>query len=233
MEQQLGAGAGGTLTETAADREIQRWATLAGAAAMAAYGLTRRSKSGALLAAAAVPLAYRGLAGGWPSLRWRNTSDTREALSGDRGVHVLETVRIARPAEELYSFWRRLENLPSFMSNLVRVTETAGGRSHWVARGPGGVEVEWDAEVVNEVENELIGWRSLPAPRSGALRSVATAGSVNFGRVGDGRSTQVTVHLQYAPPAGRFGALVARLFGREPSQTIGEDLLRLKRLLER
>ena len=86
--------------------------------------------------------------------------------------------------------------------------------------------VEWDAEIINEIENQVIGWRSLPGS------DVTMAGSVNFDRVRNGRATRVLVRLQYAPTAGRAGALVARLFGREPSQTIREDLRRFKQLLE-
>jgi len=86
--------------------------------------------------------------------------------------------------------------------------------------------VEWDAEIINEVENKVIGWRSLPGA------DVVTAGSVNFSSTPDGRGTDVSVHLQYEPPAGKAGAFVASLFGREPSQTIHEDLHRVKGLLE-
>src|SRR5207248_1701614 len=100
------------------------------------------------------------------------------------------------------------------------------GRSHWIAKGPAGVRVEWDAEIINEVMDKVIGWRSLPGSE------IVSAGSVNFRLVRAGRSTQVTVHLQYAPPAGRAGALFAKLFGREPSQTVREDLRRLKQHLE-
>ena len=95
-----------------------------------------------------------------------------------------------------------------------------------MAAGPAGLAVEWDAEIINEVENKLIAWRSLPGS------DVVTAGSVNFDAARGGRSTQVSVHLQYAPPAGKAGALVASLFGREPSQTIREDLRHFKQLLE-
>jgi uncharacterized membrane protein len=112
------------------------------------------------------------------------------------------------------------------MRYLERVTESADGRSHWVAAGPAGVAVEWDAEIINEVENKLIAWRSL------AGSEVVTAGSVNFDTVRGGRSTQVSVNLQYAPPAGKAGAMVASLFGREPAQTIREDLRHFKQLLE-
>ena len=82
------------------------------------------------------------------------------------------------------------------MTHLHRVTEGSDGKSHWVAAGPAGLAVEWDAEIINEVENKVLGWRSLPGS------DIVTAGSVNFDSVRGGRSTQVTVHLQYAA-AGR------------------------------
>jgi uncharacterized membrane protein len=158
--------------------------------------------------------------------RYLASDDTKTALAGTRGIHVRESVRLERPVTDLYRLWRRLENLPRFMSHLERVTETSDRRSHWIARGPAGLAVEWDAEIINEVENQVVGWRSLPGS------DVVTAGSVNFDAVRGGRGTQISVHLQYALPAGRVGAAVASLFGSEPSQTIREDLRRFKRLLE-
>jgi uncharacterized membrane protein len=106
------------------------------------------------------------------------------------------------------------------------VTETADGRSQWVAAGPAGLGVEWEAEIINEIENKVLAWRSLPGS------DVVTAGSVNFAAARGGRSTQVSVRLQYAPPAGRAGSLVASLFGRAPSQTIRDNLRHFKQLLE-
>jgi len=209
---------------------LERWGSVTTAAALMLYGVTRRTPAGIGLALAATPLAYRGLAGRWPeplhSRLHPENGDTRAALAGDRGFIVHESVRLERSVAEVYSFWRRLENLPRFMDYLHEVTETGNGRSHWMAKGPGGVLVEWDAEIINEVENQVIGWRSLPGG------DVTVAGSVNFDTVRGGRSTQVTVHLQYAPPAGRVGAFVSMLAGREPSQTIREDLRRLKQILE-
>ena len=210
--------------------ELERWGSVTAAAALMVYGASRRSPAGLGLAIAAVPLAYRGLAGHWPqpiaSRLHHEHEDTRAALAGDRGVAVHESIRLERPIHEVYSFWRRFENLPRFMDHLARVTETGDGKSHWVAKGPGGVLVEWDAEIINEVENQVIGWRSLPGG------DVTVAGSVNFDSVRGGQSTQLTVRLQYAPPAGRVGAFVSMLAGREPSQTIREDLRRLKQILE-
>jgi uncharacterized membrane protein len=207
------------------------WACLATATALIAYGVSRRSLPGTCLAIAATPIAYRGLAGEWPRLpnghlNGHHNGDTRAALGGERGIHVREAIRLEKPLSEVYRFWRQLSNLPQFMTHLVEVTDYGDGRSHWVAKGPGGAPIEWDAEIINEVENKVIGWRSLPGS------DVVTAGSVNFHTVRGGRSTEVRVHLQYAPPAGRAGALLATLFGQEPSQTIREDLRHVKHLLE-
>jgi uncharacterized membrane protein len=211
-------------------RDLERWGSAATGAALIVYGITRRSVPGMCLALAGAPLAYRGLAGRWPpylgSLIEGNGRDSRVALSGDRGVHVRESIRIEKPVAEVYRFWRQFENLSQFMTNLVRVTDLGNGRSHWVATGPAGTTIEWDAEIINEVENKVIGWRSLPES------DVVSAGSVNFDAVRGGRSTQVSVHLQYAPPAGRLGALAASILGRDPSRTIREDLRRLKQILE-
>jgi uncharacterized membrane protein len=206
-------------------RDLERWASLAAATAAMAYGFSRRSVPGLCLAVAATPLAYAGIVGEWPFTNGRAT-ETKTALGGSKGIHVRESIRVERPLPEVYRFWRKLENLPRFMIHLERVTEIGDRRSHWVAKGPAGVSVEWDADIINEEENKVIGWRSLPQS------DVVTAGSVNFSTVRGGRSTQVSVHLQYAPPAGKAGAFLATLFGREPSQTIREDLRHVKHLLE-
>jgi uncharacterized membrane protein len=207
--------------------EVERWVTLATATALIAYGFSRRTIPGICLAVAAAPLAFKGVAGTWPRPNGATASDdTRVKLSGERGLHVRESIRLEKPIADVYRFWRNLENLPRFMTHLRRVTDLGSGRSHWEANGPAHVKVEWDAEIINEVENSVIGWRSLPGS------DVVTAGSVNFSSVRAGRSTQVAVHLQYSPPAGRAGALLAAIFGRNPSHMIREDLRHLKQLLE-
>jgi uncharacterized membrane protein len=206
-------------------QELERWASLAAAGAVMAYGFSRRTVPGVALAVAATPLVYRGFSGRWP-FEDGHANDTRQALSGSRGIHVRESVRIERPVNEIYGFWRQLENLPRVLTHLENVTEFGDGRSHWIARGPADLGVEWDAEIINDIEDQLIAWRSLPHS------DIVTAGSVNFKRVRGGRASELSVHLQYEPPAGRAGAWFARIFGREPSQTIREDLRRLKQVME-
>jgi uncharacterized membrane protein len=151
-------------------------------------------------------------------------SDTRRELGGRRGIHVEETVTINRPVADVYRFWRDFENLPKFMKHLDSVAVREAGVSHWVACGPAGTTVEWDARIINEITNKVIGWQSLEGS------TVSTAGSVNFDETSHG--TRVTVHMQYNPPAGKLGAALAWLFGEEPSIQVRDDLRRLKQLFE-
>ena len=207
--------------------DAENWAALGAGALLLLGGAKKRPLIGLFMAAAATPLLYRGIIGQWPGfLAGLTSDDSKRALGGDRGLHVRESVRLDLPVADLYRFWRRFDNLPRFMAHLEAVTEHDGtDRSHWVAAGPAGLRVEWNAEIINEVENQTIGWRSLPGS------DVVTAGSVTSTRWVTG-AVQLEVHLQYAPPAGSAGAFVASLFGRAPEQTIREDLRRLNQLLE-
>jgi uncharacterized membrane protein len=191
-------------------------------------GFSQGTRRGFWFAMAATPLVYRGVTGQWPGFvsRYLPSEESRVALSNNRGMQVLESAQVEKPVEEVYRFWRRLENLPRFMAHLERVTELDDSRSHWIARGPAGLRVEWDAEIINEVENQVIGWESIPGS------DVVTAGSVNFDPVRGGRGTRVTLHMRIEPPAGKAGHVIAALFGRRPSQDVREDLRRFKQLLE-
>jgi uncharacterized membrane protein len=223
------------MTPTVNVADVERWASALGGAALTAYGikhLKEKSVAGAMIAAAGTTLIYRGATGHCPVYASagidtaNGNTDTRTALSGNRGVNVEEVVRINRPAYELFRYWRHLEMLPTFMEHLVSVRQLDSTHSHWVAKAPAGRTVEWDAEIINEVSDELIAWRT----RDHA--DVVSAGSVNFKAASNGRGTDVRVRLQYHPPAGKLGSVIAWMFGEEPSQTIQEDLRRFKRLME-
>lgn len=210
--------------------ETERLASALGGALLAAYGISQRSKSGAMIAAAGGALIVRGATGFCPGYAAvgidTRRSDTKEALAGSRGTPVETAVTIARPHDELYRFWRHIENLPTIMPHLVSVKDRGEKRSHWIAKAPGGRTVEWDAEIINDDENELIGWRTLEGS------DVVSAGSVRFRPATGWRGTEVRVRLQYDPPAGKVGATVAWLFGHDPAGTIREDLRRFKQLIE-
>ncbi len=211
--------------------DTERWLSVVGGSALALFGLTRRSLPGLALTAAGGALVYRGLTGhchlyGALGVNTADRHGPRTSVAAGRGIKVERTITINAPREKLYQFWRNLENLPRVMTHLKSVANLGNKRSHWVANAPAGLEVAWDAEIINERENELVAWRSLENAR------VDSAGSVHFTEAPAGRGTQVTVILKYDPPAGKLSANIARLFGQAPGQIIEEDLRRFKQLME-
>jgi uncharacterized membrane protein len=147
--------------------------------------------------------------------------------SPERGIVCAHrSITIAAPVEEVYAFWRDFENLPRFMRHLESVEVVDARRSRWIAKAPAGKSVEWDAEIVEERENELIAWRSLPGG------DVFNAGVVRFQPAPAERGTEVRVALEYRPPFGKLGSKIAMLWREEPRQQIADDLRRLKQVLE-
>lgn len=146
--------------------------------------------------------------------------------SNGGAVHIKRVITIDAPAQELYRMWRNLEQLPTFMTHLESVRVLDDRRSHWVAKGPMGKQVEWDAEITEDLPGERIAWRSL----EGA--DVDNSGSVTFQPATGKRGTVVAVELSYTPPAGKVGATVAKFTGQAPEKQILLDLMRLKQRLE-
>jgi len=191
----------------------------------AIYGLTRRDKAGIALALIGGAAIYRGLSGSCAVYSALGVNTTKQAGAKPR-VPIHEQITIARSPEEVYHFWRNFENLPKFMHHLESVRVSGERHSRWVAKAPAGTTVEWDAEIIDDVEQQLIAWRTLPGAQ------VAHSGEVQFQAAPDGQSTIVAVHMAYEPPAGPAGVVLAKLFGEEPSIQIRSDLQRLKALLE-
>jgi uncharacterized membrane protein len=154
-----------------------------------------------------------------------SSSNNGTATTGGAS-QVRKSLIINRAPEELYQFWRNFENLPRFMPHLESVQVTGEGRSHWVAKAPAGTSVEWDAEITEDRESELISWRSL----SGA--DVDNSGTVRFEPAPGGRGTVVKVDINYNPPGGVIGAAIAKLMGEEPGAKALESLRCLKQLME-
>jgi uncharacterized membrane protein len=146
--------------------------------------------------------------------------------AGRYSVGVEKVTTINRSIEQVYAFWRDFANLPRFMRHLESVEVIGDRRSRWRAKAPAGLTVEWEAELLEDRENELIKWRSLEGS------TVQNSGSVHFQRAPGARGTEVRVQLEYSPPAGALGRGIAWLFGEEPEQQIGEDLRRFKQLME-
>lgn len=142
-----------------------------------------------------------------------------------QGIKLEKTIVIEQPAAVLYRFWRRLENLPQVMRHLKSVRSIDSQHSRWVAEGALGQDLEWDAEIINEREDEMLAWASIPGG------DLETAGSVHFRPQGDER-TDLTVSLKYNPPAGKIGAHIATLLGSGLERKLDEDLNTFKQTME-
>jgi uncharacterized membrane protein len=145
--------------------------------------------------------------------------------AGRRAVDVQKVINVNAPVEKVWELWSNFENFPRFMAHLVEVRRTGERSSHWVARGPAGARVEWDAVTTAREPNQLVAWKSVEGS------TVDSAGRVRFRQNPDG-ATQIDVRISYNPPGGALGHTVAALFGVDPKRAMDEDLVRLKSLLE-
>jgi len=207
--------------------EVERMATGAIGFALAAFGISRRNPLGVLVALGGGALMARAATGHCPVNEAVGLTEAdKDAAPWNRSVRVKGTVTITKPRQEVYAFWRKLENLPKFMRHLESVTETDAKRSDWVAVAPAGRQVGWTAEITEESIDERIAWKSLEGS------DIPNEGTVTFEDAPGGRGTVVRVELSYNPPAGVIGAAFAKLFGEEPKGQIADDLRRLRSILE-
>jgi uncharacterized membrane protein len=199
--------------------------------ALLLLGISRRSRLRGLLALLGADLLSYGATGHhlYEALGITGGHAGRQAgtrIPHQMGVQVQRSIHVNAPPERAYEFVRDLENLPRFMEHVKNVCTTDDKRSHWVVKAPAGTQVEWDAEIINDLPGELIAWRSINNP------DIDSAGSIRFERASRDAGTTIRVSMQYLPPAGILGATVAKLFGEEPEQQLKDDLGRLKLALE-
>ncbi|GFG65946.1 hypothetical protein MKUB_34360 [Mycobacterium kubicae] len=198
--------------------------------AMLAAGVVRRGRGrrrrGTITA---VALTAIGAADLYAALR---TTGSGGAAGGGRHAgatrhHTLRAaVTVRRSPQDVYGFWRNLENLPSFMYHLESVSAGPDGRSHWVAKSPVGQPVHWDAQITEDEPNQRIAWQSLPGS------GIENGGSVEFRPDASGEGTEVRVMIGYHLPGGALGKAAATLLGESPDQQVNDDLRRFKQIME-
>jgi len=203
----------------------ERLITVLAGAALLGYAWKRNSKKTALASAG---MLLRGATGYCPAYGAAgvNHADSRRALSGPRGIHVRESITIDAPVEDVYRFWRSLDQLPEVMPQLERVERIDSRHSRWTAKAFDAVPVTWKAEIINDVPFETIGWRTVPGA------AIQHAGSVNFKPAYGARGTDVFVHLQYSAPGGKAAGWLAWLAGQDPGKLTCDGLRALKQRLE-
>lgn len=196
--------------------DLENWVPFVAGGTLIAFGIGSRDKVGIAIALLGGGVLWSGL---------RRTGDVADTAA-PRGFHVQKSITVNAEPDELYRFWRKFENLPTFMKYLESVHAIDDRRSHWVAKAPAGMSVEWDAEITAEQVNRRISWTSI------AGSEVDNAGSVEFKPAPAGRGTEVHVSIMYNPPGGVLGKTIAMLFGKDPAWQVQEDLRRFKQLIE-
>jgi uncharacterized membrane protein len=179
-------------------------------------------------------LMVRGATGYCPAyaaagVRARPATSTQTALGGSRGAHLRAATTIAQPVETVYAFWRNLDHLSMALPSSITIERLDDRRSRWQlspAKDSAPALASWTAEIINEVPESVIGWRTV------GDSNIVSAGSVQFKDAPGGQGTELSVHMQYSPPFGRVGAGVARLFGRGADQVMTQCLRDIKRYLE-
>lgn len=205
--------------------QIEQKATLAAGGLLLLLGFTRHGLPGKVFRLGGAALLFRGAMRHEPLLRALGIPyGGRSELRPD-ALRAESMIELDRPAEQLYKLWRDVDNLPAFMPNLLSVREIDALRSHWVAKGPAGTVVKWDAEIINDVKNELIAWQTLRGS------SIDHSGSVHFDAL-DVNRTRVRIVLRYNPPGSKLGDAVARIFHDDPQSELDEALERFRKLIE-
>jgi uncharacterized membrane protein len=191
-------------------QSVSQFSVIAGASALALYGLFRRNKTGLALATAGGLVAYK-------QARSQTQSSKQTATA---------VFRVNATSNEAYRLWHNFENLPRFMAHLAAVRVLDDRRSEWTAKGPLDSCVRWSAEITEDKPNRRIAWRSLPGSQ------LETSGWVEFRDDPQGRGSTVRAQVEYSNPVGALGIGLLTAMGKNPNFVVKEDLRRFKALLE-
>ena len=146
-------------------------------------------------------------------------------------ISIVKTIRINARVEDVYRFWKDLENFPDFVHSVESVRKLDEKRSHWILRGPFGIHVEFESESTEEKENELLRWKSREG--GGLTKGMKSEGELRFVPVEDGKATDVHVKLDYGFPnrvAEKIGAVIKSV--GYPDRQFNRGLREIKESIE-
>lgn len=127
-----------TKNDTTSNMDQTRLMNGAAGGALILMGLKKRGFLGLLMTGAGGYLAYKAATGNDPVMAAAGLSGNASAA---KPIFVEHSVVVDRPAQQVYDYWRKLENLPHIMSHLESVTALDDKRSRWVAKAPLGTHV--------------------------------------------------------------------------------------------
>jgi len=140
-------------------------------------------------------------------------------------INIRTSITIDKPVDEVYAFWRKLENLPKFMKHLESVQETDKVTSEWKAKGPAGIgSLTWKAQILMDEKNKMLSWHSLPESK------IDNAGKIRFNDLGG--STELDITISYHAPLGVAGETAAKWLNPLFEKMVKNDIESLKSYLE-
>lgn len=153
-------------------------------------------------------------------------SGNHKAIAHPKNIDIDTKVMINRPKEDVYAFWRKLENLPLFMKHLDSVTVIDETTSLWTAKIPGGLgKIDWESEIINDQVNHRISWKSLPESE------IRNSGNVEFKDAGPGR-TELHAVISYQAPGGIIGEKVGQLLNPVFEKLVKSDIENFRKYIE-
>lgn len=186
--------------------------------------LTRHPLSGLIKTTLGGFLLYRGASGNCPMY---SAIGKTKGVSHTQAINIRTQLVVNKPKDEVYAFWRKLENLPLFMKHIATVTEIDQKHSHWEAVVPGNIgKIKWNAEIVKEEPGYMIGWQSIPNA------TIHNAGKVVFHDAMGGQGTELDVVISYHPPAGELGSGLSKLLNPLFERIVREDVMNFKEYIE-
>lgn len=188
------------------------------------HGIGRLSRSALWSIGSGIALSALGIA----AIGRRGRGGMRKSEAMKRGlrqpVEIKKSFEFDAPIDKVFRFWTNYQNFPLFMRNIESMRELGDRRSRWRAAGPGGLPMEWEAEVTEKVPNRTLAWKSLPES------DIDHHGLLRFTEYGTG--TRVYLDMTYYPIAGKVGEKTAQLFGAGAQNKVEEDIRRMKEFLE-
>ncbi len=205
--------------------KVERIASAIAGGALAALGIKRRGVAGGVLAGLGGALIVRGVRGVCPAYSALGIGTIKGAVER-KPERFAGNITVDRPVEDVYRFWRNLENFADIAPEIESMRRIDDNRTHWVAKGPAGWRIEGDATIERDIPNELVAWRA----EGGGIEE---SGVARF-RPADGRrGTDVHVEVEFSAPGGAVGRWLMETFGGgRPRDMFRDSLRRMKQRLE-
>ena len=103
---------------------------------------------------------------------------------------IAKSIEVRCPVRTVYNQWTQFEEFPKFMSGVKEVRQLDDTHQHWHAE-IWGKDKEWDAELVEQVPDQRISWRS-------TTPDTPNGGTVRFEPLGPDR-TRIDLTMEYEP----------------------------------